>query len=83
MRLESLLLILCSLLASICAAPMYDDDVEDERPIRMMRRDFVPITTVLTDLKAKGIGGRMRFGKRSAASGARYVVKRGFVYAPY
>ncbi|CAB3411171.1 unnamed protein product [Caenorhabditis bovis] len=45
---------------------------QNERPIFMDRREASPFGDILTEIKGKGLGGRMRFGKRSGYRAAYY-----------
>ncbi|CAD6197786.1 unnamed protein product [Caenorhabditis auriculariae] len=40
-------------------------EAQEGHPIMMDRREAAPFGDILTELKGKGLGGRMRFGKRS------------------
>ncbi|CCD65048.1 EASAFGDIIGELKGKGLGGRMRF-amide [Caenorhabditis elegans] len=41
--------------------------IDEERPIFMERREASAFGDIIGELKGKGLGGRMRFGKRSSS----------------
>ncbi|CAL2033329.1 unnamed protein product [Caenorhabditis brenneri] len=41
--------------------------IDEDRPIFMERREASAFGDIIGELKGKGLGGRMRFGKRSSS----------------
>ncbi|CAJ0604727.1 unnamed protein product [Cylicocyclus nassatus] len=58
---------LFSMLVVLVLAAFIPSKVEAQefRPILMNRRDLLPYGDIVSELKGKTLGGRMRFGKRS------------------
>ncbi|PIC46699.1 hypothetical protein B9Z55_006303 [Caenorhabditis nigoni] len=56
-------LITVALMASFSSA----QPIDEERPIFMERREASAFGDIIGELKGKGLGGRMRFGKRSSS----------------
>ncbi|CAP24046.1 Protein CBR-FLP-27 [Caenorhabditis briggsae] len=57
------MLIVIALMASFSSA----QPIDEERPIFMERREASAFGDIIGELKGKGLGGRMRFGKRSSS----------------
>ncbi|KHJ86920.1 hypothetical protein OESDEN_13316 [Oesophagostomum dentatum] len=66
-RMQSSPAFLCSMFALLVLAALIPSGTEAQeyRPIIMNRRDLVPYGEIVSELKGKTMGGRMRFGKRS------------------